>query len=234
MLRVEQVKKTFGKVKALQGIDLNLQPKNSYAFIGPNGAGKTTLIKSILGLVIPEEGNIFVDEINTRNNYEYRKKIGYMPQIGKYPDNMTISQLIEMIKGIRHNVDKFDDDLIKAYKIQEIENKKMHTLSGGTRQKVSSVISFLFDPPILILDEPTAGLDPISVEILKDKINAEREKEKLVIITSHIMSDLDDLTSEIIYIFDGKIAFQENIETLKQITGQEKLGKAIAQKISSL
>lgn len=228
MISINNLKKNFGKLIALDGVNLNFDINKSYALIGPNGAGKTTLIKSILGLVIISNGEIIVDNEVISKNWKYREKIGYMPQIGRYPDNMTIGQLIEMIKGIRTDVTNYDEDIIKEFKINSIENKKLHTLSGGTRQKVSASLAFLFNAPILILDEPTAGLDPVSVEILIDKINLERKKEKLLLITSHIMSDLDELTSEIVYVYEGKIAYNNSIQNLKNDTNEEKLGKAIS------
>jgi len=234
MISINNLTKKFGKLIALNSVSLNFENNKSYALIGPNGAGKTTLIKSILGLVIPQKGEIIVDGEKIKNDWLYREKIGYMPQIGRYPDNMTIEQMMNMLKGIRSSNLSYDDDLIKNFKLDEIKNKKMHTLSGGTRQKVCASIAFLFKPPILILDEPTAGLDPLSVEILKDKINNEREKGKLIIITSHIMSDLDDLTSELIYVFDGSLKINDSIQNIKIKTGEEKLGKAISNYINNI
>ena len=105
----------------------------------------------------------------------------------------------------------------------------MSTLSGGTRQKVSAALAFLFNPEVLILDEPTAGLDPVSSEILKAKIITEKNKGKLVLITSHILSELDDLISQVIYMQDGRICFHKSIANLQQETGEAKLSKAIAQ-----
>lgn len=104
----------------------------------------------------------------------------------------------------------------------------MRTLSGGTRQKVSAALAFLFDPLVLILDEPTAGLDPVASELLKEKITAEKEKGKLVLITSHVLSELDDLVTRIIYMQEGKLLFNKTIEALRQDTGEGKLSKAIA------
>jgi Cu-processing system ATP-binding protein len=96
----------------------------------------------------------------------------------------------------------------------------MHALSGGTRQKVSAALAFLFRAPILILDEPTAGLDPVSVEILKEKILREKEKGKLFMISSHILSDLDELSSDVLYLFEGKIEYHDTIANLKEDTGR--------------
>ena len=104
----------------------------------------------------------------------------------------------------------------------------MRTLSGGTRQKVSAALSFLFNAEVLILDEPTAGLDPVSSEILKEKIIAEKKKGKLVLVTSHVLSELDDLVTQVIYMQEGEIVFHKSIELLRADTGQDKLSKAIA------
>ncbi len=228
MISIENICKNFGQLTALDQISLELRTGKSYALIGPNGSGKTTLIKSILGLVIPTSGTILFDNKSILNNWMYREKIGYMPQIGRYPDNIRIGQLIDMMKNIRKDTPKVDEDLIDAFKLYKMYDKPLHTLSGGTRQKVSASLAFLFHAPVLILDEPTAGLDPVSAEILKEKIHHEKRMGKLVIITSHILSDLDELTSELVYMFEGKIQYNNTIEALKDETNETKLNKAIA------
>lgn len=228
MISIENICKNFGQLTALDQITLQLTTGKSYALIGPNGSGKTTLIKSILGLVVPTSGNILFDSKNILNNWKYREKIGYMPQIGRYPDNIRIGQLIDMMKNIRTDKPKIDEDLIDAFKLYKMYDKPLHTLSGGTRQKVSASLAFLFHAPVLILDEPTAGLDPVSAEILKEKIHHEKRRGRLVIITSHILSDLDELTSELVYMFEGKIQYNNTIEALKEETNEIKLNKAIA------
>ena len=228
MISIKKVNKNFGKLNALTNVDLDLSMGRSYALVGPNGSGKTTLIKSVLGLVIPTSGEITFDGKSIAKDWMYRDKIGYMPQIGRYPENMTIGQLIDMMKNIRKNSGEIDDSIIEAYKLYKIFDKRMHTLSGGTRQKVSAALAFLFNPPVLILDEPTAGLDPISVEVLKEKVLDEKRRGKLLIISSHILSDLDELTTEMVYIFEGKVHYNNTIQSLKDETQEKKLGKAIA------
>src|SRR5204862_3172766 len=111
----------------------------------------------------------------------------------------------------------------------ELMHKRMRTLSGGTRQKVSAALAFMFNPSVLVLDEPTAGLDPVSSEILKEKIIHEKSKGKLVLITSHILSELDDLVTQVVYMQEGKIGFHKSLSELQTETGEEKLNKAIAQ-----
>lgn len=228
MIIANNITKQFGKLKALDNVSTTCKKGDCIALIGPNGSGKTTFIKSILGMVVPDSGVINFKGKDIRDDWQYRDEIGYMPQIGRYPDNMTIGQILDMMKDIRNKKTALDDDLIKAFSLHKLLDKRMRTLSGGTRQKISASLAFMFDPAVLILDEPTAGLDPVSSEILKEKIITEKEKGKLVLITSHVLSELDDLVTQIIYMQDGKLLFQKSIEELKNDTGKEKLSKAIA------
>lgn len=229
MIKIENLSKKFGNLQALNNVSLQCNKGECIALIGPNGCGKTTLIKTILGMVVPKSGNIYFNNELVVNNVDYRKHIGYMPQIGHYPENMTIRQIIEMIKNIRQYNLPIDNELLEAYKLESLFNKKMRTLSGGTIQKVSATIAFLFNPSVLILDEPTAGLDPLASEILKEKIIKEKEKGKLILITSHLLSELDDLVSNIIFIQDGNVKFNKKISEIKAITHQPTIAKAVTQ-----
>lgn len=229
MIETNSITKKFGKLLALNKVSLSLHDGKTISLIGPNGSGKTTFIKSLLGLVVPDSGTILFDSVNIKNDSAYRNKIGYMPQISRFPDNIRIAQLFDMVRDIRKNGSASEDhDLISVYGLDKMRDKALRTLSGGTRQKVSASLAFLFNPPVIILDEPTAGLDPLSAEQLKDKIRAEKEKGKLILITSHILSDLDDITSEIVYMQDGSLLFHKSIADLRNDTGEEKLARAIA------
>ncbi len=229
MIIASNVSKRFGKLKVLDDVSVTCGKGECIALIGPNGCGKTTLIKCVLGMVIPNSGFITFNGKNITHDWQYRSRIGYMPQIGRYPDNMSIGQVLGMMKDIRGRGEKkLDEELISRVGLNDMLNKRMRTLSGGTRQKVSASLAFLFDPDVLILDEPTAGLDPVSSEILKEKIIAEKAKGKLVLITSHILSELDDLVTQVVFMQDGKICFHKNLDALREETGEEKLSKAIA------
>jgi len=229
MIIATNVSKQFGKLKVLDNLSVTCNKGECIALIGPNGSGKTTFIKAILGMVICDSGFITFNGHNIKNNWQYRKQIGYMPQIGRYPDNMSIGQLLTMMKDIRTGNDNgIDDELLYAFGLDKVLDKRMRTLSGGTRQKVSAVLAFLFNPQVIILDEPTAGLDPVAAEILKTKITREKEKGKLILITSHILSELDDMVTQIIYIQDGKLCFQQSVGELQKTTGQTRLSKVIA------
>lgn len=232
MIKFENISKSFGKLEVLQNISLNLEMGQSVAILGPNGSGKTTLIKSLLGMVIPDSGQILFEGKNIKNEFAYRSEIGYMPQIGNYPVNLKIAQLIDMMKDIRKGKKEgiiVDEEIIELFKLKEMYQKPLGTLSGGTKQKVSAALAFLFDPKVLILDEPTAGLDPLASELLKGKILKEKRKGKLIIITSHIMADLEELSTHVVYMQDSRIKLFKEMEALKEEFDEDRLSKIIAQ-----
>ena len=228
MIEVQNLTKKFDRFTALENLNLSFTDGKSIALIGPNGCGKTTLIKSILGLNVIETGDILVDGKSVKDDYLYRREIGYMPQIGRYPENMTIGQTIKMIKDTRKiSETDLDTELLESFELEKMFEKKMGNLSGGTTQKVSAVLAFMFDPKIIILDEPTAGLDPLSSEILKEKIIKEKNRGKLIIITSHLLSELDDMVSEIVFINEGKVIVQQSVTDLMTERKSEKISESI-------
>jgi Cu-processing system ATP-binding protein len=226
---VENLSKTFGRLTALSGVSLTCRQGECVALIGPNASGKTTLTKCLLGLTIPDSGIIRFNGEPVARDFHYRQHIGYMPQIARFPENMTIGQVFAMIRDIRKkSKPKMDEDLFARFGLEAMLNKRMRTLSGGTRQKVSAALAFLFDADVYLLDEPTAGLDPLSAEILKDKITREMKQGKLILITSHVLSELDQLVSEVIYLQEGKLRFHKTIDALRRDTEQINLSRAIA------
>lgn len=233
MIEIQNLSKRFGKLQVLHDVSLKLNKGECVALIGPNGCGKTTLIKSILGMVVPDSGTILFNQKPINKDVTYRNQIGYMPQIGRYPENMSIGQVIHMIKNIRKSETAEDNELMHTYQIESLSAKKMRTLSGGTTQKVSATIAFMFNPDVLILDEPTAGLDPIAAELLKEKIIKEKEKGKLIIITSHLLSELDDLVTHLIFMQEGQVRFHKDTQKIKAETGQSTLSKAITHILKS-
>lgn len=221
-------------MKALTGISMQWNKGEIIALIGPNGSGKTTLLKCILGLVFPSSGDIRLDGKSILRDSEYRRNLGYMSQISRFPDNLKVAELLEILMDVRQMEERSSDfDLFKEFKIEAVKDKLLRNLSGGTRQKVNAAFAFLFNPDILILDEPTAGLDPVSVEILKSKIKSLPSKERLLIITSHILSDLEEFTTRINYLQEGKVKFDLSMDQLIQSTGHERLGKAIARYLNT-
>lgn len=228
LIEIRQLKKQFGRIPVLKEVNLHLHKGSAYSLIGPNGSGKTTLLKIMLGLVNPDSGEALFKNQSVLKQWQYRSHFGYMPQISRYPENMTPFQIMEMIKDVRQHNGAFDMELYEQFGIKQFENKTMHSLSGGMRQKVGASLAFMFSPEVIILDEPTAGLDPLSTEILKEKIIRSRNEGKLILITSHILSDLDEIITHVIYLNEGNILFQATIDELRSRTRSEKLSQAIA------
>ncbi len=233
MIEVKELYKKFGKNEVLKGIDLSIERGGIFSVLGPNGSGKTTLIKCILGMVLQDSGNISIDGKSLKNNFRYRNEIDYLPQIANFPGNLKVSELIAMIKDLRESKATKDEELIELFKLQPFLNKKLANLSGGTKQKVNLVLAFMFDSPLLILDEPTNGLDPISHLRLKNLINAEKEKGKTILITSHILSFVEEISDEIVFLLEGKIYFKGSISELKKKTDQPDFEHAIASILSA-
>ncbi len=227
MVSIQDLHKKFGKNQVLSGVNLEISEGGIFAVLGPNGSGKTTLIKCLLGMVIPNKGTINVMGSNVKNGSAYRQQIDYLPQIANFPSNLKVKELITMIKDLRKNT-TVDQELISLFKLEPFLDKKLGNLSGGTKQKVNLVLTFMFDSPLIILDEPTSGLDPISLIRLKNLIQAEKAKGKTILITSHIMSFVEEVSDEIVFILEGKIYFKGTIPELKHKTGQPDFEHAIA------
>ena len=232
MINIRGLRKSYGALKVLDGIDAVVNPGRVTAIVGPNAAGKTTLIKSILGLVRCEAGSIEVAGIHVNGDETYRREIGYMPQIARFPSNLTGAELLAMLRSLRRDCADIDDDLLKTFGLGLELTKKLNDLSGGTKQKINAVAAFLFRPRLLILDEPTAGLDPRSSRILKDKSHAERKAGRTFIITSHVMSELEELADDVVFMSDGRIRFSGSLEQIKRLTRKDDLERAVAELIS--
>ena len=232
MVNIENLHKKFGKNEVLKGVDLSIKNGGIFAVLGPNGSGKTTLIKAVLGMVIPNKGIITVLDNDIKKNSDYRHKIDYLPQIANFPGNLKVKELIRMIKDLRENTNE-EERLIKLFKLEPFLDKKLGNLSGGTKQKVNIVLTFMFDSPLIILDEPTTGLDPISLIRLKELIQIEKSKGKTILITSHIISFVEEVSDEIVFLLEGKIYFKGTISELKTKTNQPDFEHAIASILSN-
>ncbi|WP_222983861.1 ABC transporter ATP-binding protein [Flagellimonas meishanensis] len=227
MIAITNLKKSFGRNEVLKGLDLEIKPKGIIAILGPNGSGKTTLIKSILGMVIPDEGSISISGKDIKNKWAYRKEIEYLPQIANFPGNLKVRELIHMIKDL-HQRPTNDEQLIDLFGLKPFLEKKFSTLSGGTKQKVNILLTFMFDKPLIILDEPTTGLDPRALIHLKELIQYEKANGKTILVTSHIMHFVEEIADEIIYLLDGRIYFKGSVKDLMEKTKQKNVEHAIA------
>lgn len=227
MIEIKNLTKKFGKLTVLDALDLEIKTGGIFAVLGPNGSGKTTLIKSILGMVLPNSGEITIDNVSVLKQWEYRNEINYLPQIANFPANLTVMELIEMVKNLRPKK-SHENELITLFGLTPFLNQKLGNLSGGTKQKVNIILTFMFDSKLIVLDEPTNGLDPVSLIHLKEIIKKEKENGKTLLITTHIMGLVEEIADEIVFLLDGKIYFKGSVADLKNQTNQTNIEHAIA------
>ena len=227
MIRIQHLCKSFGDLAVLNDVSLDIHPGSITAVLGPNASGKSTLIKCILGLVNPDRGRILVDDESIAGRWHYRAKVGYMPQIARFPENLTVDELFSMIRDLREDAEDVDIELFARYELGAMGKKHLGTLSGGTRQKIIAALAFLFNPRILILDEPTVGLDPVATTILKDKLRKERAAGRTVLLSSHLVNEVEELADHIVYVLDGKPIFDGSMEEIKRATAETRLDRAL-------
>lgn len=227
MISFQNIHKQYDCVKVLNGVNLDLSSGGVHTILGPNGSGKTTLIKILLGMVIPQKGEVVIDSKIVNGKWEYRNDIDYLPQIARFPDNLSVTELIKMIIHLRKKSNR-SEELIQLFKLEPFLDQKLGNLSGGTRQKVNLVLAFMFDSRIIILDEPTTGLDPVAVVHLKELIRKERLKGKIILVTTHIMSFVEEMADQIIFLLEGKIYFKGTTEELRTKNNSTNLEHAIA------
>ncbi|MCB9032319.1 MAG: ABC transporter ATP-binding protein [Chitinophagales bacterium] len=231
MIKIQHLNKKFDKLEVLKDLNLEIQQGGIFAILGPNGSGKTTLIKCILGMVIPNSGTILYQDKNIIGEWNYRKNLLYLPQIANFPPNLTVQEIINIVKNIR-NTNSNEKYLIEQFGIIPFLNKKLQHLSGGTKQKVNLVLTFMFEADLIILDEPTSGLDPIALIQLKKIIQEKKDKGNTIFVTSHIMSFVEEIADNIVFLLDGNIYFKGNIIELKTSTQSNTLEQAIATLLS--
>ncbi len=227
MIEIRGLNKYYSRNHILKDISLDIREPGIYAILGPNGSGKTTLLKSIIGLVLPRSGEVRVNETLVSETHLYRRDISYLPQIARFPDNLKVYELIRFIKDIR-NQDGDEKPLIDLFQLQSEMKKRLGTLSGGTRQKVNMVLGFLFDTPIIILDEPTVSLDPVALAKFKTLISEKKKQGKIILYTTHIMSLVEEFSDRIILLMDGRIIFKGGLEEILTESGKDSLENAIA------
>jgi len=231
-ITIKGLKKAFGKNKVLKGIDLDIKEPKIITILGPNASGKTTLIKAVLGMVIPDEGKVLFDGQDVKGKWDYKKDINYLPQIAQFPENMRVHELISLIEDLRGEKGSADT-LIELFELQPYLTERVSILSGGTKQKVNVVLAFMYNNPILILDEPTNGLDPVALVRLKNLIKAEKKAGKCIIITTHIMQLVEELSDEIIYMLEGHIHFKGTVNELKSKFDDRDIESCIAKMLES-
>jgi Cu-processing system ATP-binding protein len=228
VIRVCELSKAFGGVGVLSDVSFAMRRGVVTALVGPNGSGKTTLIKTILGLVRADAGAIEVDGVVLNGGDRGLSRIGYMPQTPHFPQHLTGRDLLAMVADLRGVASPPDLRLVEALRLSDALDKPFGALSGGTRQKLNAAMAFAFAPDLLILDEPTAGLDPVSSGVVKDRIASERAAGRTVLVTSHVMTELEELAQDVICLVEGRVAFAGGLATLIRSTRQSNMERAVA------
>lgn len=228
MISARAVRKKFGKLPVLNGLDLDVERGSITALVGPNASGKTTFNRIILGLVRADSGEIRFDDRLLNGDARYREQIGYMPQIARYPENLSGRDVMTLVRDVRPQRAARDEELIDLFNLGPSLDKPLRVLSGGMRQRINAALAFLFRSDLLILDEPTAGLDPVSAGTLKDKMRRERDAGRTIIVTSHVLSELDEVADRIAFLLDGVVRFSGARDELLRSTGEVTLERAVA------
>jgi Cu-processing system ATP-binding protein len=222
------VTKRFGKLEVLRGVDLEVPPGRITGLVGPNASGKSTFIKALLGLVRPDAGRLIVLGQPVNGDERYRRGLGYMPQAARFPENLSGREVIEMVRDLRGPAQVQDVELLELFGLEEELGKPVRILSGGTRQKLSAAVAFLFRPDLLVLDEPTAGLDPVASGLFKEKLLAARERGAAALLASHTLSEVEELADDVVFLLDGRVRYHGPVTELMRLTGFARLERAIA------
>jgi Cu-processing system ATP-binding protein len=228
MIEVRGLSKAFGKRTVLDQVDVSFPQGTVTALLGPNGAGKTTLLKCVLGLARPTRGSVWLSGAPVDDGGAYRHALGYMPQLPNFPPHLTGRELLAMVDDLRDFDGEPDEDLVDAFDLRRDLDKPFRTLSGGTRQKVNAALAFRYATPVLILDEPTAGLDPVAALALKEKVRVARDEGRTVLVTSHNLGDLESVADAVVFLHEGRVRFDGPLDDLLLATGQPRLEAAIA------
>jgi Cu-processing system ATP-binding protein len=228
MIGFDSVHKRYGRLQVLRDLTATVPAAKITALVGPNGSGKTTLIKMLLGLTRPDGGTIRVGGRVLDGSPGYRAAIGWMPQIANFPAQQSGRQLLAALAALRGTSEAADLTLADDFGLAEQFDRPLGELSGGTRQKVNAVLAHAFRPSLLVLDEPTAGLDPLAARVFKDRLAMERRRGVTVLITSHVLSELEELADHVLFLSEGRAAWQGDTESLKRSTGASTLERAVA------
>lgn len=228
MIAVRGLRKAFGPLEVLRGVDLTIDGGSVTAVVGPNAAGKTTFLKTLVGLVVPDAGEVVIGGISVRRSWSYRARLGYMPQAARFPENLRLAELLALVKDLRGAAAPHEAELLRLFELGPALERPLGVLSGGTRQKISAVLALMFDPELLVLDEPTSGLDPLSSRRFKDRLAGERARGKTVLLASHVMSDLEEMSDRIVFLVEGRVFFDGSLEAIRGRTGEPTLERAIA------
>jgi len=207
MIQAREITKTYGSVRALAGVDFDVTRGETFGIIGPNGAGKTTLLKILLGLVRPDRGTVTVDGVNlTEDPGGVRGRMGYVPQRAGFDDGATARESLRFLARLRGVPGEEVEARARTAGVAALLDRRVGTLSGGQRQRLSLAAALLGDPPVLLLDEPTASLDPQATAEFRDLVIQLGKEGRTLLLCSHLLADVERLCDRVLVLLEGKVA----------------------------
>ncbi len=215
VLKLQHVHKKFGQKEVLKDISFSVNSGEIIGYIGSNGAGKSTTIKIILGLIDEYEGDVYVFGESIRGQIDYKRKIGYVPEISDMYDNLTANEYISFI-GMLYGLDSYNailkgKEMMSVFGIEDAINGRIHTFSKGMRQKLSIITGMLHNPDILFLDEPLGGIDANSVLVFKEILHNLKRAGKTIFYSSHILEVVEKLSDRILLLNEGNIVIDGTV-----------------------
>jgi ABC-2 type transport system ATP-binding protein len=216
---IDKLEKSYGKIQAVRGISMSVQRGEIFGFLGPNGAGKTTTIRCMLDVIRPSAGTIRIQGLDAqRDKLALHQRIGYLPGDVRLPGTMTGKQVINYFSRLQGLEPVLLNDLVARF---DVEIKRpMKSYSKGMRQKIGIVLAFMCDPEVLILDEPSSGLDPLLQKTFNEFLLEEQARGKTIFMSSHIMSDVEKVCQRVAVIRSGELVTVEEVEALREKAGQ--------------
>lgn len=213
LLRLEHVQKNYGKTEALSGVNLDIQPGRIVGLLGPNGSGKTTIIKLINGLLQPTSGQVLIN--GEKPSPKTKKVVSYLPDTTYLGDNMKIKEVFAMFKDFYSDFDEEKaNHLLEDLKLDE--KSRLKNLSKGNKEKVQLILVMSRKADLYVLDEPIGGVDPAARDYILKTIIQNRSENSSVLISTHLISDIEDILDDVIFIKDGEILLQEDANELRR------------------
>jgi ABC-2 type transport system ATP-binding protein len=216
VITLKKLTKTFGSVKAIRELDLTTHGGEVLALLGPNGAGKSTTIKSIVGLVHPDSGTITIDGIDVaREPKRARALIGYLPQRVHFYENLSPREVLAFFAKLRKTTPAQIDPLLKKVGLIDVADRRTAGFSGGMLQRLGLAVALLGDPKLLVLDEPTAGLDPEGSKLFKAIIRERQAAGSTILLSSHLLGEVESISDRIAVCNQGRIVALDTLDALR-------------------
>jgi ABC-2 type transport system ATP-binding protein len=214
-IRIKGLTKFYGNTRGIENLDLEILKGEIFGFLGPNGAGKTTTIRCMMNILIPTKGEIWINGgLINRTNHKVRENIGYIPENLALPDYYTANEFLTYVESMRGKREQKRNELIEKFDLPY--NKKIGELSKGNKQKVGVISAFMHDPDVLILDEPTAGLDPLLQQEVYEMLLEARQQGKTIFFSSHNLAEVQQICDRVGIVKDGFLVSVEDIDNLNK------------------